>query len=260
MIANRRRKTRQGLIVASLAIAVLCFGSPAAAETRAEEALEQYRAAEFEQAIELARAVLASEAEPADVARALEVLVLSYLGEGRDEPALNALRALSVVAREHTFLPETPPEIVERHRALAETQAPLVLEIDAARREGSVSISTTLAGAGSDLVSRTVVHTRVGDAPWDLTTEGRRLLETDASVAYYAEALGPGALVLARSGSEDDPFVLAPEEVAEDEGPSPWIFVGIGAGSAALIAIIVVVAVAAASSGGDTIVDGPVIR
>jgi hypothetical protein len=246
--------------VASLAIALVCFGSPAAAQSRAEEALEQYRAAEFEQAIELARAVLASEAEPADVARALEVLVLCYLGEGRDEPALNALRALSVVAREHTFLPETPPEIVERHRALAATQSQLVLEIDAARRDGSVFLSTTLTGAGSELVSRTVVHTRVGDGAWDLTTEGRRTLETDAPVAYYAEALGPGALVLARSGSEDDPFVLGPEEGAGDDGPSPWIFVGIGAGSAALIAIVVVVAVAAASGGGDTLVDGPVLR
>lgn len=247
--------------MASLAIAaVLCLAPPAAAQSRADEALEHYREADFAGAIERARAILAAQAEAADVARALEVLVLSYLGEGRDEPALNALRALAVVARDHAFLPETPPEIVERHRALAETQSPLTLEIDAATTDGSVLLSTNLGGAGTELVSRTVLHTRVADGAWDLTTEGRRTLETDAPVAYYAEALGPGNLVLARSGTAEDPFVVRPEPVEDDEGTSPWLFVGIGAGSAAVIAIVVIVIAAAASGGGDTLVDGPIIR
>jgi hypothetical protein len=240
---------------------VLALASPASAQSRSAEALEQYRAANFEAAIEIARTVLSGEGESSEaVATALEVLVLSYLGEGRDEPAFNALRALSIVAREHGFLPETPPDVVERHRALVEAQARLALFTEATNAPDRVELSTRLEGAGTDLVSAILLHVRVGDGEWRVSREGRQTLAgVREPIAYYARALGPGGVVLANVGSEREPLIVTAEAAPIEEGPSAWIFVGIGAGLAALIGIVVAVVIVARDE-QPIPVDGPFLR
>nr|MDQ3038150.1 hypothetical protein [Myxococcota bacterium] len=76
-------------------------------------------------------------------------------------------------------------------------------------------------------------------------------LEGAERVEYFAEAIGPGGVVLSRAGSRDAPRTWSGSGAAGGGGGDDalWIGLGIGAGVVVLGIVIAVIAVTAAPSG-----------
>jgi len=78
-------------------------------------------------------------------------------------------------------------------------------------------------------------------------------------IEWYAEALGPGAAVLATRGDRDAPNALTtPSAPSNDDGL--WIALGIAGGVAVAAAVVILIAVLATQPSPNTHVSTPTVR
>jgi hypothetical protein len=237
-----------------LAVALGAWVIGAAGSVRADAPLEaaqaRYEEADFEGALLLLEEAAASTTlSRQELVTLLELRAVLRLATGqRQEMQADMARLLSLDP-EHAFARGAPPELVAAAAALrASGVGPVLVE---ARAEPTADGARVDADATDEhgVVRSVMVRTRRDGDGWsELRPPPVDLpLDPGARLAYFALALGPGGVVVARDGSEESPHELVdrrsgatPAPLAAQDDDSTWTFVAI-AGAAAVVAIAVVV-------------------
>lgn len=237
------------LTLAGLSIVVLPHS--ARAHALLDEARRLYEEAEFVGALDtLGRAANADDLTLTELVQVYELRAVVHVALG-DEPGMrDDLTTLAAIAPDHTLDPLLPPD-VQRAWAEIRARAPGAIRVLASTTPAStgVTIAASVENDALHLVRRVRIRGRAAegelleaiDAPLFV---GTPLGET---VSYWAEAVGPGGVVLARSGSEDAPLVAAGAAVSSG-GVEAWPFLVAG-GAALVVGAVIVIAVVATSGG-----------
>jgi hypothetical protein len=198
-----------------------------------------------------------------------------------DRDAMEAdLRRLAAV-RPGASLPRTaPPPVREAYRTL-ESQAPLRVSAKAAPLDGGLQVRAGTTGDPGGLVRHTRVAARAhGHRTWSASEAGvvAVLARPGHIVEWYAEAIGPGGVVLDARGSAENPVRsraggAAAPSVAEADGPladavasedrsrpSPWWWVGTGTAAVVVGVVATSVALTRSSGAAHTTVSSPTLR
>jgi hypothetical protein len=215
--------------------AAAAWASPARvlAHPLVDEGQRLYEEAEFVAALDaLGRADHATDLEREDLERLFEIRALVHLAMGNTDAMRTDLQRLAALAPDHSLPRSAPPDVA---RAFAEIrgQSPGAVRV-LATTEASPAGVTIAARAENDWASivRTVrVSGRVQGAPsWEHATDAPLLVATSGGVVeYYAEAIGPGGVVVARTGSASEPLRAAGAGGGGGGGEAwPWVLVALG--------------------------------
>lgn len=256
---------RSSWIALSIGLAVLGQSAAAPAIARAhhplvDEGRRLYEEAEFVAALDaLGRAEAARDLAPEDLAVLFETRALVRLAM-RDEEAMRAdLRRLVAIAPDHRIGAGAHPDVM---RALAEVRAsgagsPRVVATASASPSG-VTIEARAENDWAGVVRSVRATGRVqGAAAWESATDAGLFVTAAAGdvVEYHLEAIGPGGVVVARSGSEAAPLRAgAGPAVAAGGGLEAWPFLVAG-GAALLVGAVIVIAVVMTQDGGTVQTD-----
>jgi hypothetical protein len=234
---------------------VLLPNGSAMAHPLVDEGRRRYEEAEFVGALDaLARAEASDDLERDELAAAYELQALVQLAMGNADAMHAALERLVVVSPDHTLDRRVPPAVA---RAFAEVRseapAPLRVVASVAARGDGVSVEARVERDELELLREVRVHGRAaGSDAWDVSADAPLFVEAPpgSRVEYYAEAVGPGGVALASTGTADDPLSTRASRAATESpmvepdaegGVSPWLFVGIGAVVAAVATVLLIV-------------------
>ncbi|MGE0784795.1 MAG: hypothetical protein AB7S26_03830 [Sandaracinaceae bacterium] len=242
-------------LVASIGLAV-ALPSTALAHPLVDEGVRRFEEAELEAARDVLTRAEASEGlTREDVVRLYETRALCNAALG-DADAMDAdLARLAALAPDHRLNPAAPPEMVSRfeaHRARGVTAPPVAAE--ASMRDGRIVVTAGLRGDDPlRLVRRVRVGARGEGEPAYRLSDGAELVLDEglaSPIAYFAEGVGAGGVVLSSDGSADDPHLF---RFGDDGGgideTALFIGLGIGGGVVVLAAIVIIIAVAVGSAG-----------
>jgi hypothetical protein len=239
-------------IAAWAAVSISLVPLTASAHPLVDEGRRLYENGELLPALEVfGRAQAGDDLTLADLTEVFELRALVYRILG-DEGAVEAeLRRLAAIAPDHQFSQEVPPEVREtfvRMRARNRGRIEIRVEVDASG--GSVALSARAHNDVAGLVDRIEIAGRTA-SQWAVDRAGTLSLEASPGerIEFYARAIGPGGVVLATLGDEDDPESRVIEDTSGG-GLSGWVWLGIIGGSALVVAG-VVVAVLLATAPGD---------
>lgn len=233
---------RSLLLITVVTASVLLPTQWAAADPLIEQAAERYEQGEFEAALELlAEAEQGSGLTRPEVIQLLITRVLAHVGIGDEEAYRRDLLQLATLEPDYQLGPTVPPVVRQNFDVVREQARPIELDARAAPEAAALRIETELSDA-SGLVSQVRIVSRVGGGPWrrDASASAEVPAPAGATVEWYAEAVGPGGVVLEHVGSDAEPRIAtmpgapAPEEprdqaLQQDEGgSSAWIWIGLG--------------------------------
>ncbi len=141
----------------------------------------------------------------------LETRVLIHRVQGDQDGLIADLRTLVAIAPERPASEEFPPEVrnqMTRMRASAGRRIEVRSEVSETD-EGVVARAEVVTDAAR--VARTArVHVRqAGDAAFRSSDRPLTLRDVHGVVEHYAEAIGPGGVVVARDGTSDAPLTFA---------------------------------------------------
>lgn len=225
------------------ASAALCVPISASAHPLVDEGRRLYENGELLPALEaFGRAQQSDDLTLADLTEVFELRALVYRILG-DEGAVEAeLRRLAAIAPDHQFSEEVPPEVRETFvRMRARNRGRIEIRVELHASGGAAALSARAFNDVAGLVDRIELAGRTA-SEWQVDRAGALSLEVDPGerVEFYARAIGPGGVVLATLGDENDPESRVIE--AEPEGGlSGWAWLGIIGGSALVVAGVVVV-------------------
>lgn len=259
MIRSRSVSVTRSLAPAAL-VALLCGLAPAraAAHELVDEGRRLYEEAEFVAALDvLGRAVAGSDLDLDDVVSVFETRALVHLAMGQPDAMREDLRRLAAIRPDHALPSVAPPDMVSAFAEIraASSGAPRLAASTEAAALG-VTITARVENDAVSLVREVRVSGRaVGSAAWERATGAPLFVPTPDGevVEYFAEAIGPGGAVIARTGDEHAPLRAAPAAVAA--APSggmeawPWIVGGVGV---AVVAAVVVTVVVLTTGGGQS--------
>ena len=226
-------------------------------ESAIEEGQRFYEEADLEHAHQaLSRAEASSDLTLDELARLYELRALLHRADGNAASATDALRRLAVVQPEHTFDRSAPPEVVTEFTELS-SSASEVIEIttSAEATPTGVEIQADVSGDVLSMVRELRIHGRAGEGPWRTVANSPLEVETtEGRVEYYAEAVGPGGVVLHRASIEEYLVGAIPiEPTPADEGRRRGLWIGLGVGGGALLTALVVVLAVTLGGEGDRI-------
>jgi hypothetical protein len=241
------------LFVTSVCVHVTA--AAAHAHPKIDEAQRRIEAAEFDGALRLlAEAETGTELTREEALRLLELRALVHLALNEDDEAVEALRVLAVLSPEHTFGPQTSPDLVAAfERARASAPPPPVLSVQHEFLPDGVRVSAAVQDDVLGVARSVRLWTRAGDQPWrsTLATDTIVYAASKQRVEFRADALGiGGAPVLLREAES----VLMPERdeqraAAARPGASPWLYAGVIGGALAIAGT--VTAILLLGEGGD---------
>lgn len=236
---------------AALAILVagvsLGWAGTAFANAEVDEGRRLFEEAEFLEALDaFARAEAAEDLTEDELVALLETRALVHLAMGNEEPMRADLARLVTVAPEHALDRRAPPEV---RRAYAEVRSqssgPVRLSVSPTPVATGVSIEASAQNDAQRLVRRVRIFGRAqGAGSWERADDAPLLVTASGVVEYYAQAIGPGGVVLASSGSDDAPL--------RTSGSADEAAAGGGGDDTVLIAILVVVGVLVVAGGVTT--------
>lgn len=224
--------------------------SPASADDRVDEGWRRYEEADFEGAL-----AAFDEAEAGDdldlpgLVRLLEGRALVHFANDELDTMRFELSRLANVAPDHRMADDVPPEVrsafqEERGRS----EGPVRLEVTAAMDGDAVLLTGTAHGDGTGVVREVRVHARSATGGWTTGRGSARLERADpADVRCWAEAIGPGRVVLATRGAPDAPL---PIELEVDVGGAAGVHPAIVWGSVGAAVVLGVVLIAVLSGSG----------
>jgi len=190
-------------------------GASAVAEGRrlAQEARFDQALAAFD------RAAASPDLERADLVALLEGRAMVHHARSDDAAFERTARGLASISPDYAPSRQVPPRLARRLRTATEGVAPLALEATIAREHTAVVIRASLIGDAGELVTRTVVSAKVGDAAYaDHVGDPVSIpAGPTEAVRYFVQALGPGGVVLASVGSAASPELVPAEEGAGTE-------------------------------------------
>jgi hypothetical protein len=233
----------------SLVVSVLLVAGTARAHPLVDEARASYENADFEGALDaLSRAEASTELVLADLEALYDLRILVHLGMGDDEAVEADLRRLLSIAPAHEFGDATPPEVLEQaSQVRTELGGPIRVVARAAPGTAGVRIEAEVRNDPSNVTRSVRIGVRRGGGVWRVVADTSTDVASGEAVEFYAEAVGPGGVVLATDGTRSGPRVW---DGGASSGGVPWLWVGVGAGAVALIAVVVVVV--ATSGGGES--------
>ncbi len=258
MIRSRIVVVTRSLAPALWAIVLSLAPARAAAHELVDEGRRLYEEAEFVAALDvLGRAVAGSDLDVEDVVLVFETRALVHLAMGQADAMREDLRRLAAIRPDHALPSVAPPDLVTAFAEVraASAGAPRVPLTTEATTLG-VTVTARVENDSASLVREVRISGRAaGGASWERATGAPLFVPTPEGevVEYYAEAIGPGGAVIARTGEEDAPLRAAPAAVAA--APSggmeawPWIVGGVGV---AVVAAVVVTVVVLSTGGGQS--------
>ncbi|MCA9610626.1 MAG: hypothetical protein KC619_33755 [Myxococcales bacterium] len=223
-------------------------------------------AADFERAYAALDEAEAMPLSRADRVRLHATRALVAFALGREDDARADLARLLVLGANDALSPSAPPPLREALEALRrEGVRPPTVVADAQIERGVARIEARAEGGG-DLVRGVRIWIR--DDDWRAFDRVERPIEAGAELRWYAEALGPGELLLATEGNREQPNVLRiqveevllrPDDGASNDDALIWGVVG---GTAGAIAVGVGIALAIVLGGTTegTQLSGPAVE
>ena len=266
---NAHRSRLPQLAGALVAGGALFFTGTAAAHPDIDEAHRHYDDAAFTEALEaLGRAEQSPRLTEAELHELLALRATIHFATRTDDAFHNALRTLASIAPDHRFDPNLPPLFLEAWQQARDAAEPLEVRVTTSERGDALRFHAYVEGSADSLVRGTpALHVRERGRAWQSGREGVLVLHgahADA-VELYAEAVGPGGVIVARHGTADAPRVLnvvplAVQARAEPPPPSdpvPWLVAGAASMVAVALAVALVVVATAADTPDRTIVHAP---
>jgi hypothetical protein len=223
-----------------LASGLLLVAAGAHAHPVIDQARSRLEAAEFERALALLdKAEQSPKLGPQDALRLLELRALGLLALNDERKAQRTLLELCALDPQHAFAPGTSPDLLAAfEKARARLPPPPRMVIERSTQPDGIALHVHVLGDELGLVRKVELFVRVSDGPWQ-RTRGERVQLSAAPgqrVDYRASALGLGGGELAatpeQSWTRPAP-APAPAPAAERErtGSSPWLYIGLAAGT-----------------------------
>ena len=259
MASGKKRVAGWGGLVAA-ALVVLPAAS-AFAHPLVDEGQRQFESAEFAAALNtLVRAERAPELTLAELQRLFELRARVHAAMGHADLMRADLARLVSISPEHELARGVDPDVEREYVALREQHhAALGIATTTSVAPAGVTVDAHTSNDWAGVVRDVRVAARVrGESSWQRARNAPLLVRatSPADVEYYAEAIGPGGVLLAGSGSEHDPLHVAgagdgatPPVAAGGASPWPWILAGVGA---ALVVGAIVLVVVLAPAGDVT--------
>jgi hypothetical protein len=209
--------------------------------------------------------------EEAESATALERsdLVMLYAHRATVQFALGQMAAMQADLRRLVALDASaslpasaPPPLAEALAALQEEAEPVTLEARAQLTSAGVEIRARAPERGADLVRGLHAWGMGTSGEWEFGDAGVLTIDARSAtrVLWYAEAVGPGGVVIATHGTRDEPwtFVVPESSTFEhaDDTLMHW-FIGGGTAAIAVSAIVLGVVLGLEASTSTTTVGGP---
>ncbi len=243
---------------ASVALATWVAPGHAAAHALVDEGRRLYEEeADFVAALDvLGRAAAGDDLVVDDVVSLFETRALVYLAMGRQDDMRADLRRLAAIRTDHALPSGAPPDVVAAFAEIRATSAgPPRLSASTEASALGVTVSVRVDDDALDLVREVRITGRVAGGEWEHATGAPLFVATPSGgvVEYYAEAIGPGGAVIARTGEPSAPLRAAPVVAAAATGGGeptwPWVVGGVGA---ALVVAVVVTVVVLTAGGGQS--------
>lgn len=240
----------RGFVLAALVGSLLAPGAARADAALVDEGWRRFDEADFPGALAaFARARESSGLDRADLSRLLEGEAMAHLAEGNEAPLRRVLQQLASLDPNHRFDPRIRPEIVERFDATRARVEALAVRVQRAPEGSGSRVVATVTGDPGGLVQRVrLVVTGADGSP----VTGVDEIELPASaglVSIVAEAIGPGAVTVARVSREiADPAALSSSGGGSSRGP--WLWVGIGGAAAVSAAVVTAIALSRRGDAG----------
>lgn len=249
------------------AFALLRSGT-AAAHPDIDEAHGHYANAAFTEALDaLVRAEQSERLTEAELEELLALRATIHFATRSDDAFRNALRTLASIAPDHRFDPDLPPPFLEAWQQARDAAEPLEVHVAMIERSDTLRFHAYVEGSADSLVRGTpALYVRERGGEWREGRNGVLVLHgADANaVELYAEAAGPGGVILARHGTADAPRVLHVVPLAAREqteppppDPLPWLVAGAAGMVAVALAVALLVVVTADDTPDRTIVHAP---
>ncbi|MFW5921041.1 MAG: hypothetical protein ACOCUS_04320, partial [Polyangiales bacterium] len=223
------RRSSAGLTFVALAAASAVAPVRAAADDALERGVRLAEDADFAGAVEaLDVAEQAPELTRDELVSLYGHRAVVRFALGEREAMRADMARLLAVDRDAELPASAPPPVREAwERVRAVPPEPLRIEVDLDTSGETVHLSTRVQGRPSELVRQALLFARAAEgAAWVQGRDGEvRVRATAArgeSVQWYAKALGPGGVVIARSGTRANPErVRAGASVATFEAGEP---------------------------------------
>lgn len=238
--------------VALVAFAVVLLAPALAlAHPLVDEARARFDEAEFEASIRaLDRAERAGDLSMDDLVQVLQLRILCEVALGRGNRVEDAAERILSLDPARSLGGEMPPEV---HELADRIRARLGgrLSISASFDPDAGRIITAIDHDPGRLVREVRIHSRrAGDERYRTTT-GDEAEAPESPLEFYAQAIGPGGVVIATDGTAGEPRTHGAEAdfqtESSDGGVSPWLWIGLGAGVAAIAGVIIAIVVVASS-------------
>lgn len=245
-----------GLASFALALGLLVAPRIAHAHPAVDDAQRLYEGAEFASALAaLDRAEQADDLTRDELQRALELRLLLHLAMESPERLEADLTRLLTLAPDYRPGDEMPPEV---HEALESVRprvaAPLAVRASATEIGDTVRVDASVENDPADLTQGVRVGTRTGDGEPSIGASPASVsIPAGAALLYWAEAVGPGGVVIARDGSAEAPLRFESSAGLATEGGGddalPWIITGVIVGALVVAGAIVLGVVLASEQG-----------
>lgn len=270
-------RVAQRLILFLVTVLVCSVSVRAYAHPGLDRAIDLARDAEFKRALKAFEQVV----EAGDLTRdelvqllAERALVQQAMGNNK---ALNRdLAMLASLDPQRDLGPNAPPDLRARwEKAAASSRGPLGMRVETAVVAGGVRVSASLTGGVEGVEFPMVIALRAPGGTWLRTSasEAEYPVPAQGRAEYYVLATGPGGVVVANEGNEEEPEQLTVDlsrlsrsatvdRTGIGAGGKPsrrGLWIGLGAGGVAVVGAIVLVAVLAGRSDRDTQVGTPVV-
>lgn len=263
---------------AIVCVAVLLSGSAARAldgRPSLEEAIACAENADFEAALEaFDHAEASMDLKRSDLRRLFGHRAVVHFAMGHGAALELDLKRLVTLFPDATLPESAPPPLLralEKARASSDSGPP-VLGMESSRASGELTLRAYVERDPARLATSVRIFGRVGETGWKGGSGDVLVLSPDrGDVVWYAEAVGPGGVVVATRGSVRSPerLPIFPDDVAllesdEREGResgsarrSRFLWIGTGVAAVTVAAVLTTVLLTTGSDGGDARIAGP---
>ncbi len=229
----------------------------ALAESALEEGRRYYEEADLERAHQaLSRAEASSELTLDELGRLYELRALLHRADGDELSTTEALRRLAFVQPEHAFGVGVPPELVLEFNEIRSSMSggiELVTSVEATPT--GVAIRAEATGDALSLVREVRIYGSNGSQSWQNVPDAPlEIAAVEGRIEYYAEAIGPGGVVLRRTSVAEHLLSTTPaEEPPSESGRRRGLWIGLGIGAGALVTAAIVVLAVTLGGGGEQV-------
>lgn len=250
----------------TITLALLALPSAAFAHQNVDEARRLYEEAEFEAAsAQLDEAEASVSLTRQDLRRLLELRMYLHIATGGQAALRGDLLRLLTLDGGFRAGDEAPPEVAEVLAQLrAEGTGPIAVHARAEVAGSEVRIDASVENDTAELTREVRITARVGESGPTVGSSPLHVsVRSGDTVAYWAEAIGPGSVVLAQHGDASAPLLFpADGQPITGEGgddATGWIVLGVVVGILVAGGAVTLGVVLGADAGGQSDLTQPTL-